>query len=90
MTYVVVESCLNCKHTDCVEVCPVDAFHEAESILYINPESCIDCDACASECPEDAIYADFDVPEEYFHWIQINKQEAYKYPVITERKCYSN
>ncbi|MDH3453404.1 MAG: ferredoxin, partial [Gammaproteobacteria bacterium] len=28
MTFVVVESCIRCKYTDCVEVCPVDCFHE--------------------------------------------------------------
>lgn len=87
MTYVVVESCMHCKHTDCVEVCPVEAFHEAETILYINPSSCIDCDACVSECPEDAIFADVDVPEQYREWIEINEREAPKYPIIAERKA---
>ena len=24
MTFVVGENCIRCKHTDCVEVCPVD------------------------------------------------------------------
>ncbi|MCZ6732019.1 MAG: ferredoxin family protein [Gammaproteobacteria bacterium] len=28
MTYVVTDSCIKCKYTDCVEVCPVDCFHE--------------------------------------------------------------
>ncbi|HEX5419748.1 MAG TPA: ferredoxin, partial [Gammaproteobacteria bacterium] len=28
MTFVVTESCIKCKYTDCVEVCPVDCFHE--------------------------------------------------------------
>lgn len=86
MTYVVVETCQHCKHTDCVEVCPVDAFHEADTILYINPETCIDCDACVSECPEDAIYADYNIPEEYAKWTEINAKEAAKYPVITQKK----
>lgn len=27
MTFVVTEACINCKHTDCVEVCPVDAIY---------------------------------------------------------------
>lgn len=87
MTYVVVETCMHCKHTDCVEVCPVDAFHEADTILYINPETCIDCDACASECPVDAIYADYNVPAEYLKWTEINALEASKHPVITQKKA---
>ncbi|MEC7467157.1 MAG: ferredoxin, partial [SAR324 cluster bacterium] len=42
MTYVVTENCDGCKYTDCVEVCPVEAFHEGPTMLYINPETCID------------------------------------------------
>ena len=26
MTFVVTEACIRCKYTDCVDVCPVDAF----------------------------------------------------------------
>ena len=62
MTYIVTENCDGCKYTDCVEVCPVEAFHEGPSMLYINPETCIDCNACVEECPVEAIYADVDVP----------------------------
>ena len=76
MTYVVTENCDNCKYTDCVEVCPVDAFHEGETMLYINPETCIDCDACVSECPVEAIFAEEDVPEEHESAIEFNKSEA--------------
>ena len=69
MTHVVVETCLHCKHTDCVEVCPVDCFHEDEFILYIDPDECIDCGACIPVCPEEAIYYEDDVPEQYLEWI---------------------
>jgi len=31
MTYVVTESCIKCKYTDCVDVCPVDC-------IEVNPE----------------------------------------------------
>ena len=41
MTYTVTPYCENCKYTDCVEVCPVEAFHEGPTMLYINPETCI-------------------------------------------------
>ena len=39
MTYVVTESCIRCKYTDCVEVCPVDCFHEGPNFLAIDPET---------------------------------------------------
>jgi ferredoxin len=56
-----------------VEVCPVDAFREAETMLYIDPETCIDCDLCVEECPVEAIYADVDVPEKWQAYIEMNK-----------------
>ena len=86
MTHVVVETCLNCKHTDCVEVCPVDCFHEDEFILYIDPDECIDCGACIPVCPEEAIYYEDDVPEKYKKWIQINADKAPDLPIIDEMK----
>ena len=55
MTYVVDDKCILCKHTSCVEVCPVDCFYEGENMLVINPDECIDCGVCEPECPEDAI-----------------------------------
>ena len=41
MTYVVTESCIKCKYTDCVDVCPVDCFREGPNMLVIDPEECI-------------------------------------------------
>ena len=55
MTYTVTANCDKCKYTDCVEVCPVEAFHEGPDMLYIHPETCIDCNACVEECPVEAI-----------------------------------
>ena len=43
MPFVVTENCIKCKHTDCVEVCPVDCFHEGPNFLVIDPDECIDC-----------------------------------------------
>jgi pyruvate carboxylase len=43
MTYVVIDNCIACKYTDCVEVCPVDCFYEGENMLVIHPDECIDC-----------------------------------------------
>jgi len=86
MTYVVTEPCVACKYTDCAAVCPVEAFHELPDRLLINPETCIDCDACVPECPVEAIYADVSVPEEYQKWTAINAEEAANYPIISEKK----
>ena len=36
MTYVVTESCVKCKYTDCVDVCPVDCFREGPNMLVID------------------------------------------------------
>ena len=41
MTHVVTDACILCKYTDCVDVCPVDCFHEGPNTLVINPNECI-------------------------------------------------
>ena len=76
MTHVVVSGCVNCKYQECVAVCPVEAFREAETYLVIDPDECIDCAACVPECPVDAIYAEEDVPESEEDWIERNENEA--------------
>ena len=86
MTYVVTESCIKCKYTDCVDVCPVDCFREGPNILVIDPDECIDCDACVPECPVEAIFYEDNVPEEWTDFIQLNAEMATKCPSITERK----
>jgi len=86
MTYVVVESCIKCKYTDCVEVCPVDCFHEGPNFLVIDPEECIDCSLCEPECPVNAILAEDDVPDDQQHYLQLNEELAANWPVITEIK----
>ena len=55
MTHVVLESCIRCKYTDCVDVCPVDCFREGPNFLTIDPDECIDCAVCIPECPVNAI-----------------------------------
>ncbi|HVF48968.1 MAG TPA: ferredoxin family protein [Pyrinomonadaceae bacterium] len=86
MTYVVTELCVDCKYTDCAAVCPVEAFHELTDRLYINPETCIDCDACVPECPVEAIFADTTLPEEFQEWLALN-EEAAAHPVISLKKA---
>ena len=85
MTYVVTESCIKCKFTDCVEVCPVDCFKEGPNFLVIDPEECIDCTLCVAECPVEAIYAEDDVPEKQLDFIAINAELAKKWPTLTEK-----
>ncbi|HZT17696.1 MAG TPA: hypothetical protein VFA19_17295 [Gaiellaceae bacterium] len=43
MTYIIAEPCIDIKDRSCVDVCPVDCIHEANRILVIDPEECIDC-----------------------------------------------
>jgi ferredoxin len=86
MTYVVTAYCDGCKYTDCVEVCPVEAFHEGPTMLYINPETCIDCDVCVAQCPVEAIYAEDQVPEQWAEYTQINADEYLNYPELSEKK----
>jgi ferredoxin len=86
MAYVVTEACIRCKYTDCVEVCPVDCFHEGPNFLVIDPEECIDCTLCVPECPVGAIYAEDDVPEDQRDFIQLNAELAKVWKVIVERK----
>ena len=86
MTYVVVEDCIKCKHTDCVDVCPVDCFHEGPNYLVIDPEECIDCTLCEPECPIGAIFADDDVPEGQEKFIALNEELSLEWPVINVSK----
>lgn len=86
MTFIVTEQCIQCKYTDCVEVCPVDCFHEGPNFLVINPETCIDCALCVPECPVEAIYAEDDLPEEYSEYLELNAELASIWPEISEAK----
>jgi len=84
MTFVVTDVCIMCKHTDCVEVCPVDCFYEGENTLVIHPDECIDCGVCEPECPIEAILPDTDPESE--KWLELNRDYSEKWPVITKQK----
>ena len=86
MPHVVTGACFGCKYTDCVVVCPADCFHEGDSMLYIDPDECIDCCNCVPECPVEAIYADHEVPEEMTPFIELNREMSHKTPLITEKR----
>lgn len=83
MTFVVLDGCVKCKYTDCVEVCPVDCFYEGENMLVINPDECIDCGVCEPECPADAIRPE---SEQLLKWVEINRDYAMQWPNITKKK----
>ena len=84
MTYVVTKTCIGCKDTACVTVCPTECFHEGPEMLYIDPDSCIDCGACAPECPVEAIFHEDEVPQAHQADIEANAKYSQIYPVITE------
>ncbi len=86
MTFVVTENCIQCKYTDCVEVCPVDCFYEGPNFLVIDPDECIDCALCVPECPAEAIFEEDDLPSDQKHFVELNAELAKKWPNITEKK----
>jgi len=80
MTHIIGETCIGTKDTSCVDVCPVDCIHptkdaaqfEKADMLYIDPDTCIDCGLCVDECPVQAIFPEEDLPEEWRKYIAIN------------------
>ena len=87
MTHVVTEACIRCKYTDCVDVCPVDCFHEGPNFLAIDPDECIDCAVCIPECPVNAIFAEEDLPKDQLHMVALNAELVQLgWPVISRRK----
>jgi len=86
MAFVVTESCIKCKYTDCVEVCPVDCFYEGPDFLVIHPDECIDCALCEPECPIDAIYSEDELPSDQIEFIEINARLSDVYENITQAK----
>jgi ferredoxin len=83
MTFVVLENCIKCKYMDCVDVCPVDCFHEGPNFLVIDPEECIDCTLCEPECPIEAIVSEDDIPEGQEKFLELNEELSLQWPVIT-------
>ncbi len=87
MAYVVTESCIRCKYTDCVEVCPVDCFYEGPNMLVIHPDECIDCGLCEPECPVEAILLIDELPPEQQVFVEINATQAEIWPNINQKKA---
>jgi ferredoxin len=82
MTHVVTDSCIGCKYTDCVAVCPVECFHEGPNFLVINPDVCIDCGICIAECPVEAIVDQKDLAQDQAEYLELNKRLAQQWPLI--------
>ncbi|UHJ56154.1 FAD-dependent oxidoreductase [Mycolicibacterium fortuitum] len=87
MAYVITQNC--CKDASCVPVCPVDCIRPAEGglesasaeMLYIDPESCIDCGACFEECPVGAIHYEEDLPGELQRFKELNAAYFERHPL---------
>lgn len=86
MAHIVTDSCIACKYTDCVTVCPVDCFHEGINFLVIDPEECIDCGLCLVECPVNAIKTEHDLAPEETIFIELNYSLSKTWPVINIKK----
>jgi ferredoxin len=83
MAHVVTENCIQCRYTDCVEVCPVDCFHEGANFLVIDPDECIDCGVCRGECPVGAIFPSDEVPASQQAFVTLNATLSKSWPSIT-------
>jgi ferredoxin len=86
MSHYVLENCIACKYSDCVESCPVDCFHEGPNFLVIDPEECIDCALCVSECPAQAIKSEGDLTPEDKVFVELNLKYARIWPIIKKRQ----
>lgn len=82
MAFVVTGNCTNKKHLTCLQVCPADCFHDATSMLVINPRLCINCGACVSVCSEKAIFREENLSEEDKVWIKFNAEMSETCPPI--------
>jgi ferredoxin len=76
MAFVVCEPCCDCKYADCVTICPMECFYQDDVQLYIDPDTCIDCEACVPECPVGAIFHEANVPEPWTQFVELNRERV--------------
>ncbi len=74
MTYVIAEPCVDVHDRGCVDECPVDCIYDGVRKGYIQPDECVDCGACEAVCPVVAIFYEADVPAEWAHYLQIDRE----------------
>jgi NAD-dependent dihydropyrimidine dehydrogenase PreA subunit len=84
LTYVIGEACIDVKDLSCQSVCPVDCIHEADRMLVIDPDECIDCGACEPECPVEAILPEDAVPDDWAPFVTINYAYPKGMPAVNE------
>jgi NAD-dependent dihydropyrimidine dehydrogenase PreA subunit len=76
VTYIIAEPCIDIKDRSCVDVCPVDCIHEADRILVIDPEECIDCFA-----PDELFFTTYGVrsfAEMENRWTRVLTDDGFK------------
>ena len=75
MTYVITQPCEGVKDGACIDACPVDCIEGTPEtpMLYIDPDTCIDCGLCVDECPVKAIFPEDDLPAEWQSFVEKNK-----------------
>jgi ferredoxin len=74
--YVIAEPCVGVKDGSCAAVCPIPDCIQGDADspqLYINPDECIGCGLCQTECPVDAIFASDELPEK---WLSFTAKNA--------------
>jgi ferredoxin/flavodoxin---NADP+ reductase len=89
MAYVITQTC--CKDASCVHVCPVDCIRPIETtedrsqpqMLYIDPDTCVDCGACEVECPVGAIYYEDDLPAGQENYRHVNAEYFTRHPLVS-------
>ena len=82
MPHYITQPCIGVKDGSCVEVCPVDCIHprkdepdfKTAEMLYIDPDTCIDCGLCVDECPVKAIFPEDEVPDKWRSFIPKNAE----------------
>ncbi|PXX58446.1 ferredoxin--NADP+ reductase [Nocardia tenerifensis] len=87
MAYVITQRC--CNDATCIAECPVDCirptpdqpeFATAE-MLYIDPDTCIDCGACADSCPVQAIFPEDELTASLARYRDINAAYFERHPL---------
>lgn len=64
MAFVITSPCIDEQAADCLDVCPVDCIEKGEDQYLIDPSICIDCGACETACPVEAIFHEDELQKE--------------------------